>query len=135
MAFPMGWENYFGFVCTPRHATYHNIRREGAFTLSYPRPRRAWRHHRGRMTVRSQCCTPSRPSRRARLIESLSRTCATAHVDHFGENSLIAREGYLRTSDGDVNDLIHESKLLACLNPGRYARVENSNTFPAGLMR
>ena len=38
MAFRMGWENYFGFVCTPRHATYHNVRREGAFTVSYPRP-------------------------------------------------------------------------------------------------
>ena len=36
--FPRGWENYFGFVCTPLHATYHNIRREGAFTVSYPRP-------------------------------------------------------------------------------------------------
>ena len=38
MAMPMGWENYFGFVCTPRHRTYHNARREGVFTVSYPRP-------------------------------------------------------------------------------------------------
>ena len=38
MAFPMGWENCFGFVCTPRHATYHNARREGVFTVSYPKP-------------------------------------------------------------------------------------------------
>src|ERR671938_222319 len=37
-AFPMGWENYFGFVCTPRHRTYHNARREGVFKVSYPRP-------------------------------------------------------------------------------------------------
>jgi hypothetical protein len=28
MATPMGWQNYFGFVCTPRHRTYHNVRRE-----------------------------------------------------------------------------------------------------------
>ena len=38
MAFPIGWENYFGFVCTPRHATYSNARREGVFTVSYPKP-------------------------------------------------------------------------------------------------
>ena len=38
IAFPMGWENYFGFVCTPRHGTYHNARREGVFTVTYPRP-------------------------------------------------------------------------------------------------
>ena len=38
MAMPVGWENYFGFVCTPRHHTYLNIRRSGVFTISYPRP-------------------------------------------------------------------------------------------------
>ena len=38
MALPMGWENYYGFVCTPRHHTYSNIRRDGVFTVSYPRP-------------------------------------------------------------------------------------------------
>ena len=38
MATPMGWQNYFGFVCTPRHATYTNTIREEAFTVSYPRP-------------------------------------------------------------------------------------------------
>ena len=24
MVTPLGWGNYFGFVCTPRHATYAN---------------------------------------------------------------------------------------------------------------
>ena len=38
MATPLGWQNYFGFVCTPRHRTYQNIRREGVFTVSFPRP-------------------------------------------------------------------------------------------------
>ena len=38
MAFPLGWDNYFGFVCTPRHRTYANIRRSGVFTVSYPCP-------------------------------------------------------------------------------------------------
>ena len=39
-AFPLGWGSFFGFVCTPRHSTYHNVRREGIFTVSYPRPTR-----------------------------------------------------------------------------------------------
>ncbi|UCG26553.1 MAG: flavin reductase, partial [Chloroflexota bacterium] len=38
MAFPMGWDNYFGFVCTPDHSTHQNIEREGAFTVTLPRP-------------------------------------------------------------------------------------------------
>ena len=38
MVSPLGWQNFFGFVCTPRHRTYQNIRREGAFTVTFPRP-------------------------------------------------------------------------------------------------
>ena len=38
MALPMGWQNYYGFVCTPRHHTYTNIERDGVFTVSFPRP-------------------------------------------------------------------------------------------------
>ena len=33
MACPMGWQNYFGFGCTPRHATYQNIACERAFAV------------------------------------------------------------------------------------------------------
>lgn len=29
MAFPMGWQNYYGFVCSPDHHTYTNIKRTG----------------------------------------------------------------------------------------------------------
>jgi len=38
MVRPLGWQNYFSFVCTPKHATYRNAQREKAFTVSYPRP-------------------------------------------------------------------------------------------------
>ena len=38
MAFPMGWDNYFGFVCSPRHRTCSNIARSNEFTVSYPKP-------------------------------------------------------------------------------------------------
>lgn len=38
MACPVGWQNYFGFVCTPRHSTYKNISRDGVFAITYPKP-------------------------------------------------------------------------------------------------
>ena len=38
MVTALGWENHFAFVCTPSHGTYVNALREGAFTVSYPRP-------------------------------------------------------------------------------------------------
>ena len=34
MATPMGWQNYFGFVCTPTHSTYTNIQRTREFTVT-----------------------------------------------------------------------------------------------------
>jgi flavin reductase (DIM6/NTAB) family NADH-FMN oxidoreductase RutF len=38
MAMPMGWQNYFGFMCSPSHGTAANIERNGEFTVSYPKP-------------------------------------------------------------------------------------------------
>ncbi|MGB3632749.1 MAG: hypothetical protein WA982_01780, partial [Rubrobacteraceae bacterium] len=66
-------------------------------------------------------------------------------VDDFGENSLIAGRivaahvcpDYLRDSERDDQDLIHEFPLLAYLSPGRYSPVGESYSFPfpSGFMR
>jgi hypothetical protein len=66
-------------------------------------------------------------------------------VTHFGDNSLIvgrivaahAREDYLLASERDDQGLIHASPLLAYLNPGRYASIGESYSFPfpAGFTR
>ena len=83
MAFPMGWENYFGFVCTPRHFTYHNARREGVFTVSYPRPTQvvlASLAASPREDDGAKPSAPCRPSRRARWMGSSSGrvTCSSS---------------------------------------------------------
>jgi flavin reductase (DIM6/NTAB) family NADH-FMN oxidoreductase RutF len=156
MAFPMGWENYFGFVCTPRHATYQNARREGVFTVSYPRPTQvvlaslAATKREGDGSKPSLYALPTFPASEVDGIfiqdAYLCLECMLDRiVDDFGENSLIAgrvvaahvSEDYLRASDRDDNDLIHDSQLLAYLSPGRYSRVSDSNSFPfaADFMR
>jgi flavin reductase (DIM6/NTAB) family NADH-FMN oxidoreductase RutF len=148
-AFPLGWDNYFGFVCTPRHGTYHNVRREGVFTVSYPRPTQ--------VVIASLAASPreadgTKPSVHALTtfpaheIDGVFIKDAYLHlecvldriVDDFGENSLICgrimtahvEEDYLRASDRDDNDLVHASPLLAYLSPGRYTRIAESNSFP-----
>jgi flavin reductase (DIM6/NTAB) family NADH-FMN oxidoreductase RutF len=156
MAIPMGWENYFGFVCTPRHRTYHNARREGAFTVSYPRPTQ--------VVLASLAASP-RESDGSKLAADALQTFPASEVDgifledaylflecaldriadDFGENSLIvgrivaahARENYLRASESDDQDLIHDSPLLTYLSPGRYASIGESYSFPfpVGFMR
>jgi len=156
MAFPMGWENYFGFVCTPRHFTYHNARREGVFTVSYPRPTQ--------VVLASLAASPreddgAKPSLSALPTFPASEVdgvfiregylfleCVLDRiVDDFGENSLVTgrivaahvHRDYLRVFERDDQDLIHDSPLLAYLSPGRYASIgENySFPFPAGFMR
>lgn len=156
MAIPMGWENYFGFVCTPRHRTYHNARREGVFTVSYPRPTQvvlASLAAAPRESDGSKLAAHTLPTFPATEIDGLFiedaylfLECALDRIaDDFGENSLIVgrilaahvREDYLRASERDDQDLIHGSPLVAYLSPGRYAPVGESYSFPfpAGFMR
>jgi flavin reductase (DIM6/NTAB) family NADH-FMN oxidoreductase RutF len=149
MAMPLGWGNYFGFVCTPRHRTYQNIRREQAFTVSFPRPDRVILTS---LAAAPRCEDDSKPTLAvlptfpASVIDSIFLKDAYLFleckldriVDGFGENSLIAGQivaAYvqpqaLRVSDGDDRDLLVQEPLLAYLPPGRYAKIEYSFSFP-----
>lgn len=156
MAFPLGWDNYFGFVCTPRHGTYSNIRRSGVFTVSYPRPSQlvqtslAASPRCGEGEKPALAALPVFPARRVEgvLVEGC---CAFLEceleriVDGFGVNSLVAgrvvaahvAEDALRYDDGDDQAQIHASPLLAYLNPGRFAAIDDSLSFPfpAGMKK
>ncbi|MGB5635089.1 MAG: flavin reductase [Waterburya sp.] len=149
MAIPLGWENYFGFVCTPRHRTYQNIRREQSFSVSFPRPEQVILTSLG---AAPRCEDDSKPALAVlptfptSVIDSiflqdayLFLECKLERiVDGFGENSLIAGQivaAYvqpeaLRVSDQDDRDLLLQAPLLAYLSPGRYAKIEQSFSFP-----
>ena len=149
MAMPLGWDNYFGFVCTPSHRTYQNIVREQAFTVSFPRPDRVILTSLG---ATPRCEDDSKPTLTvlptfpASVIDSvffkdayLFLECKLDRiVDGFGENSLIAGQivaAYvqpqaLRVADRDDRDLLIQAPLLAYLPPGRYAKIEQSFSFP-----
>ena len=58
MAIPLGFDNYFGFVCTPQHGTYHNVKREGVYTVSFPRA--------DQVVIASLAATPAPGRRRCR---------------------------------------------------------------------
>lgn len=149
MAMPLGWENYFGFICTPRHHTYQNIRREQAFTVSFLVP--------SQIVLASLAAAPrgendTKPSLAtlstfpAAVVDGIflqdAYLCLECELDRildgFGENSLIAgkivaahvQEQALRISDQDDQDILLNCPLLAYLNPGRYAKIEYSFSFP-----
>ena len=149
MVSPMGWQNYFGFVCTPRHSTYQNIKRDGVFSVTYPKPTQ-WLE--ASLTASPRCEDDSKPAldlvhvfRSPRLgcpIVSdgyLYLECELDRlIDEFGINSLIVGRivaaqidpSYLRAADRDDQDLINEAPILTYLSPGRFAVVSETLAFP-----
>lgn len=149
LAMPLGWENNYCFVCSPRHRTYHNIRRHREFTVSYPRPTEVLL---ASLAAAPRCEDQSKPSLLALptfpargvdgvLVEGcyLFLECKLRDIlDGFGPNSLIigsvvaaaTHEDCVRHKDRDEADQIHHSPLLAYLNPGRLAEIRQSYSFP-----
>jgi flavin reductase (DIM6/NTAB) family NADH-FMN oxidoreductase RutF len=156
MAIPMGWQNYFGFVCTPRHHTYSNVKRDGVFTVSYPRPSQLVLTS---LAASPRCGEEGKPALSvlpvfpASVVDGvlvdgayLFLECELDRiVDGFGINSLIvgrivaarvARDAE-RMDELEDQALVHDSPLLAYLHPGRFTTVEQSLSFPfpAGMKK
>jgi flavin reductase (DIM6/NTAB) family NADH-FMN oxidoreductase RutF len=149
MVTPMGWQNYFGFVCTPSHSTCTNIERTGEFTVSYPKP--------SQVLIASLAASP-RDAQNHKPVLDFFRTFPAREVDGsfieegylyfecrhyktvsgFGENCLVTGEiiaawgddDFLRHSQADDQETIHDAPLFAYLPPGRFATIERSNAFP-----
>lgn len=149
MAMPVSWNNFFGFVCAPHHRTYQNIRDNKEFTVSYPRP--------SQVVITSLAADPrteddtkpalkALPTFKAEEIDGvfiqdayLFLECRLEKiVDNIGGNNLIIGEvvaaqvenEFLRIVERDDQELIHASPLLAYLYPGRFAKIEQSFSFP-----
>lgn len=149
MAFPLGWDNYFGFVCTPRHRTYQNILEMGEFTVTYPRPDQV---------VVTSLTAMARDDKDEKpildMVESFEATevdgsfvdggyvfleCRMTRVlDGFGENSLILSEIVAASAWSDVmknpsqsdNESIYFNPQLAYVSPGRFAVINETQAFP-----
>ena len=149
MVTALGWSNHFGFVCTPTHATYVNARREGVFTVSFPRPSQVLS---ASLAAAPRCEGDSKPSldllqtRPATVVDGVLLEEAYLHfecrveriVDGFGDNSLVAgeivealvAEESIRRSDRDDRELLIDAPLLAYVAPGRYAEIAETVAFP-----
>jgi flavin reductase (DIM6/NTAB) family NADH-FMN oxidoreductase RutF len=149
MVTPMGWQNYFGFVCAPTHSTCRNINRTGMFTVSFPRPEQVLhsslaaspRERSGTKPVLDYFDTMPARVVEGDLLEGAYLYFECRHfktVDGFGDNCLITGEivsayadpDFLRSDHVDDHELLHESPLFAYLAPGRFAAIERSTAFP-----
>jgi flavin reductase (DIM6/NTAB) family NADH-FMN oxidoreductase RutF len=149
MAMPLGFEGYYCFVCTPRHATYRNLRAHPQFTVSFPTPEQIVESS---LTAGGRYEGDEKPSlaavrtAAARVVDGrvvagcpLYLECELERiVDGFGTSSLVvgrivaafAAEDVVRGSEVDDADLLHQGRLIAYLSPGRFAAVRDSLSFP-----
>ena len=148
MAMPLGWRDRYCFVCTPRHATYRNVEREGVFTVSFP--------HRFQVVQASLAATrrepdgskPSLaalPTFRAQKVDAplvhgcyLFLECELERIVPFGDDGLVvgrivaaaAREEALRNPDRDDEEILRRLPPIAYLSPARFASASEARTFP-----
>ncbi len=148
MAMSMGWQNYFGFVCSPSHGTCSNIERTGEFTVSYPKPSQilysslaASPRSGGQKPVLDYFDTFPAEKVDGAFIDDAYLFLECRHYktyDDFGDNCLITGEvvaahadpAFVRSSEYDSLELIAEHPLMAYISPGRFATIERSNAFP-----
>lgn len=151
MATPIGLGNYFGFVCTARHKTYHNIKKYKYFTVSFPLPDQVT------LTSLSASSRDGDFSESKRIIEALPTIKAETMdailltnsylylecelfkiIDGFDQNSIItgkvikayAENEYIRISELDEQEQIKNNPLLAYIANGRFATISKTFNFP-----
>lgn len=149
MAMPLSWQDHYGFVCSPSHATYVNARREGCFTVSFPRPDQVLLTS---LAAAPRCNDDQKhslqaiPTIQATKIDGVLMAEAYLHleceldriIDDLGDNSLIVgrivaasvAEDSAREVDRDAQEMIAHSPMLVYLHPGRFATIVETNAFP-----
>lgn len=148
-AIPIGWENYFGFVCSPSHATYRNLQAHPEFTVSVPgidQLLSASMAAGARLEDGSKPTLAGVPVVQARTVDGvlvegcpLYLECTLDRfVDGFGDNSIIVgrvvaasvARAALRGHEVDDADLLLRLRPLVYLAPGRVAEVGETHAFP-----
>ncbi|MBD0851098.1 flavin reductase [Maribacter arenosus] len=151
MVTPLGFGNFFGFVCTSRHSTYHNVKKTKEFTVSFPRAEQ--------IIATSISASPRKGEtpKSLGIIEALPIVKATTMnapllrdsylyfecklfkiIDGFDGYALITgtikavyvHRDYLRVSEGDDQLQLKQNPLLAYIANGRFAKVSDTYNFP-----
>ncbi|MCQ0112662.1 NADH-FMN oxidoreductase RutF, flavin reductase (DIM6/NTAB) family [Zhouia amylolytica] len=151
MITPLGFQNYFGFVCTPKHATYRNVKVSKTFTVSFLLPESVTiaslsAFPRDQITSKSENIINALPTLKSDHIDALILKDSYLRlecklfkiIDGFGENSIISgiithasvNENYLIESEKDQQSQLKDHGLLVYIAPGRFAKVTETFNFP-----
>ena len=148
MAFPLGWDNYFGFVCAPSHAHVSQRRAHPKLHRDLSAPHDVV----ATSLTAAPRCEDTKPI--VGMLDTFPATevegvfvrngylfleCALERIiEGFGRNALIAGRivaahvdrAALRSSDRDDAEILLEVPQLAYLDPGRFAVIDATQAFP-----
>jgi len=151
MVTPIGNSNYFGFVCTPKHSTYHNIKKTREFAVSFPLPNQVVMASlsaspRSQDANNSKQIITSLPTIKATSVDALLIKDSYLYlecelfkiIDGFDDYSFISgkvkaalvHKDYLRESEKDEQLQINQHPMLAYIPFGRFAKVKETFSFP-----
>jgi flavin reductase (DIM6/NTAB) family NADH-FMN oxidoreductase RutF len=149
LAMPMSWDNFFGFVCAETHTTYKNIKSEGVFTVSAPRPDNVVLTS---LAASPRCEDGSKPVVQAlptapgQVVDApylrdayLVLECQLSRmVEELGRNVLIIGEvvaarvhpDFHTDCERDAQEQLYDHPLLAYVSPGRFSSIKKTLAFP-----
>ncbi|MGI9532230.1 flavin reductase [Lutimonas sp.] len=151
MATPLGFSDFFGFVCTARHNTYQNIKKHSRFSVSFVKPDQILLSSLAaipRCAVKdfSQEITnqiPTLLSEDGEVIfvqdSYVMLDCALHQIiDGFDDYSIITgrirsarvHKNYKIVSDEGHQKQIYDHPLLAYIAPGRFANIHETLAYP-----
>lgn len=151
MVTPLGFSDYFGFVCTPRHNTYHNAKKHARFSVSFVKPDQVLLSS---LAAMPRCAVkdfskeitdhiPTVFSNNGASIfveDSYVMLDCSLHkiIDDFDDYSLITgkieqarvHKNYKIISDEGHQKQIYEYPLLAYIAQGRFANIKETLSYP-----
>lgn len=151
MVTPLGFSDFFGFVCTPRHNTYHNIKKYSRFSVSFVKPDQILLSSLAAMprcAVKdfSKEITNEIPTVKGGdgetifIRDSYVMLDCTLHkiIDGFDDYSLISgrieramvHKNYKVLSDEGQQQQIYDHPLLAYIAQGRFAIIKETLSYP-----
>lgn len=151
MVTPIGFSNYLGFVCTPRHRTYHNVKKEKSFTVSFVRPSqvlltslaaipRCEDNHYTKEIVNKIPTIQTTKEDNIFIADSyvLLECSLYKIIDGFDDYSIITgqidaafvHKDYKIFSEVDEQKHVYNNPLLAYVAQGRFASIKETFSFP-----
>ena len=151
MATPLGFSDFFGFVCTPRHNTYHNIKNHSRFSVSFVKPDQILLSS---LAAMPRCAVKDFPQEITNQIPTITLNneasifvkdsyvmldCSLHKIiDGFDDYSLITgkieqamvHKNYKIVSDEGHQKQIYDHPLLAYIAQGRFASIKETLSYP-----